>query len=228
MKEKDIIYSRKVTCPVCSNKFTSMKTMESKLRVASTDSDLFTRYKTKTHPLKYNTIVCANCGYSALEENFKAISAKKKQIIEEKVTPRWVRQDYTGTRTLNESIICFKLVLYCTQITGARKAELAGICLKIAWLYRLKEDKEENTYLELSKKLYEQSFKEEDNVMDELTLLYLIGELNKRLGNMDEAITWISRVISSPYIKNNPQIEKLARDQWEELKEYRTAQKESS
>ena len=228
MKEEDIIYSRKVTCPVCNNKFTSMKIMESKLRVKSTDSDLFTRYRADTHPLKYNTIVCENCGYSALEENFKTISSRKKQIIKEKVTPKWVRQDYTGVRTLEESIICFKLVLYCTQITGAKKAELAGICLKIAWLYRLKEDKEENTYLVLSEKLYERSFKEEDGVMDEITLTYLIGELNLRLGNMDKAISWISKVVSDPYIKNNPQIEKLAREQWELMKEYRSSQKETS
>ena len=45
---------------------------------------------------------------------------------------------------------------------------------------------------------------------------------------MDKAISWISKVVSNPSIRNNPQIEKLARDQWEDLKEYRELQKESS
>lgn len=225
---EQMIYSRKLTCPVCANKFNSMKVMESKLRVEETDTDLFTRYKGDIHPLRYNAIVCPNCGNSALEENFKNMSARKKEIIKEKVTPKWSGKNFTKERSLNESIVCFKLALYCAEITGAKKAELAGICLKTAWLYRIKKDEKETKFLGLAARLYEESFSEEDNIMDELTLLYLIGEINRRLGEMDKAIQWIGKVISNPYIKNNPKIERLARDQWETIKEFRSLDAQTS
>lgn len=223
-----MIYSRKVACPVCNHKFTSMKVIESKLRVEENDTDLFTKYRGDVHPLQYNSVVCPSCGNSALENNFKNMIPRKKEVIKEKVTPKWCGQDYTKKRTLDESIICLKLVLYCAEITKSKKAELAGICLKIAWLYRIKEGAEEMKFLKLSVKLYEESFKEEDIEMDELTLTYLIGELNRRTGDMEKATSWLGRVVSSPYIKNNPQIEKLARDQWELMKEFRSQQKQTS
>lgn len=228
MKEKvdKMIYSIKLTCPVCANKFTNMKVMESKLRAEEVDTDLFTRYKGGVHPLIYNAIVCPECGNSALEENFRSISPRKKETIKEQITPRWTKQDHTQERTLAESIVCLKLVLYCAQITGAKKAELAGISLKIAWVYRIKEDEKEMKFLKIAARLYEESYAEEDGQMDELTITYLIGELNRRTGDMEKATSWLARVVSSPYIKNNPQIEKLARDQWETMKEYRNSIKQ--
>lgn len=225
---EQMIYSRKLTCPVCSNKFTSMKVMESKLRIEETDTDLFVKYKGGVHPLRYGAIVCPECGNSALEENFKGMNARKKEVIEEKVTPKWSKRNFTKERSLNDSIVCLKLALYCAEITGARKAELAGICLKTAWLYRIKQDEKEIKFLGLAARLYEESFSEEDSGMDELTILYLIGEINRRLGEMDKAIKWIGKVISNPYIKNNPKIEKLARDQWEVIKEFRNVDSQTS
>lgn len=223
-----MIYSRKLTCPVCRNKFTSMKVKESKLRIEETDTDLFIKYKGDDHPLKYSAVVCPECGYSSLEQNFDYINTKRQTLIKEKITPKWVKKDYTQNRTLKESIDCFKLSLYCAEVMGFKKVELAGICLKIAWLYRLKKDKTEVRFLEISRRLYEQSYTEEDSEMDEITLLYLIGELSRRVGDMKNAITWLGRVISNPYIKNNPQIEKLARMQWEDIKEYRTLESKAN
>ena len=226
-KEEKMIYSIKLTCPVCNHKFTNMKVMESKLRAEETDSDLFTKYKGGIHPLIYNAVVCPECGNSALEENFRKINPRKKETIKEEITPRWTKQDHTKERTLKESVVCLKLVLYCTQITGGKKAELAGICLKIAWVYRIKQEEEkEMKFLRLAARLYEESYAEEDGQMDELTITYLIGELNRRTGDMEKAMNWLGKVVSSPYIRNNPQIEKLARDQWEIMKEYRNSKKQ--
>lgn len=209
-----MIYSISLTCPVCSFKFKNMKVKESKLRIVEMQADLFTIYRGEIHPLIYDAIVCPNCGNSALEDKFRTISGWRKQIITEKVTPNWSRQDYTKERTIEEGIVCFKLALYCAEITKTKKDELAGICLKIAWLYRMKKDKDENDFLTLAAKLYEKSYLEEESDMNELTLTYLVGEINRRLGNMEKASIWLERVISNPYIKDNPKIEKLAREQW--------------
>ncbi len=216
-----MVYSRKLTCPVCKNNFTNMKVKESKLRIEQTDTDLFVKYIGDTHPLMYSAIVCPECGYSSLENNFENVNPRKRKVIEDTITPRWIKKDYTETRTIDESIDCTKLSLYCAEVMKFKKIELAGICLKIGWLYRLKGDEMEKRFLSLSRNLYEESYLEEESEMDEITHLYLIGELSRRIGDMPSAINWLGRVISNPYIKNNPQVEKLARDQWEDVKEYR-------
>lgn len=218
---KDMIYSRKVSCPICKKNFTNMKVMESKLRVEEAHTDLFIKYKGNVHPLQYNAIVCPQCGYAALENNFNKILPRNHDIIKEKVSSKWAGKDYTGKRTLKESIICFKLALYCAELIKSKKVELAGMCLKIAWLYRIKENEEKNEakFLKLSVELYEASYLSEDSDMDEITLTYLMGELYRRLGEVDKATSWLSKVVANPYIKSNPKIEKLAREQWQEIKE---------
>jgi len=50
--------------------------------------------------------------------------------------------------------------------------------------------------------------------MDELTVIYLIGELSRRLEMYDKAIEWFSKVVSHPERDFNIRIEKLAREQW--------------
>ena len=215
------IYSKKLTCPVCTNKFTSMKSMDSKLRVEKMDSDFLTYYKGENIPLKYSVFVCPKCGYSAIENSFNNMNARKKQIIKDKITKKWVEKDYTGKRTIQEAIICYKLALYCGEVLALKKVELAGICLKIAWLYRMNDDEREKRFLKFSVELYEKSYSEEDSNMDELTLTYLIGELYRRIGNIDQATNWMGKVVSKPYIKSNPKIEKLAREQWQIIKENR-------
>lgn len=223
-----MIYSRKLTCPVCKNNFTNMKVKESKLRIEKTDTDLFVQYRDDVHPLMYNAVVCPECGYSSLENNFDQISSTRRDMIKKNITSKWIKKHYTESRTLDESIACFKLSLYCGEVMKFKKAELAGICLKIGWLYRLKDDEKENRFLTIARNLYEESYIEEDSAMDEITHLYLIGELSRRVGDMDKAVTWLGRVVSNPYIKNNPQIETLARDQWEDIKEYRTLESKAN
>ena len=50
--------------------------------------------------------------------------------------------------------------------------------------------------------------------MDELKLGYLLGEINRRLGNKDEAVKWFNGILSNPNINSNPMLEKMVREQW--------------
>ena len=75
----------------------------------------------------------------------------------------------------------------------------------------------EMAYMKTALECYQKSYATEDLTtggMDEIQLLYLIGELHRRTGKRNEAINWFNRVITHPNIKNNPYIEKLAREQW--------------
>ncbi|MNI97829.1 hypothetical protein D3C73_1565510 [compost metagenome] len=49
-------------------------------------------------------------------------------------------------------------------------------------------------------------------------LLYLIGELNRRVGNNHEAVKWFSRVINDKNIVDSAMIH-ASREQWKLLRE---------
>jgi len=46
--------------------------------------------------------------------------------------------------------------------------------------------------------------------MDKYSAMYLIGELNRRLGNPEDSLVWFSNVITTPNVKQN--LKELARD----------------
>lgn len=215
------LYMKSEVCPVCGHEFKSTSVKHSRVRRLKTDTDFMVHYKT-TSPLLYEALVCKECGYAALGSKFEYVSNENKKIVKEEITKKWNKQDYTGERTIEEALHCYKLALYCGQVLKYKRFELANICLRIGWMYRLKEDiNSEERFLELAKKLFEKAYMSESipyDKMSEDALTYLVGELNMRLGNYDESINWFSKTIYSSTIKSNPRIEKLARDQWSDAK----------
>ncbi|WDU84426.1 DUF2225 domain-containing protein [Caloramator sp. Dgby_cultured_2] len=53
--------------------------------------------------------------------------------------------------------------------------------------------------------------------LDQHTLMYLIGEIARRLGKNDEALLWFGKVIVSRSVK--PRIKDMAREQKELIKQ---------
>jgi len=218
------LYDKRVKCSVCNKEFITKKVRTSKLILSKRDSDFLSYYKGE-NPIKYNVFVCPYCGYSAVEENFNDINVNDKDVILEKVSSNWNwnKRKFSGRRSIGKSIEAYKLALYCGQILKLKKYDLANICLKIGWLYRAKEDiKEENRFLNLAKTLYSEAYYKEslkDGALDELTLIYLLGEISRRLGEKEEALKWFNIALKNPRIKDNIAIERLTREQWQLTKE---------
>lgn len=220
----DELYEKKLNCPVCDKDFVTYKVRSTQLKIVKKDSDFLTYYKGE-NPIKYNVFVCPKCGYSAMEKSFDKINERGKKIIREKVSSRWEEKDFSGKRNIEDAINTYKLALYCGQVLELDKLQLGGICLRLGWLYRINKDKEEFRFIDLALKLYEEAFLEESLLgsgMNEATLGYLIGELNRRAGHADESVSWFSKVVSMDGIKDNPRIEKMAREQWRIAKEERS------
>lgn len=216
MTNISLLYDKKVKCPVCNNSFNSKKVRISKLRLLKRDEDFLSYYK-DINPLLYNIFVCPNCGYAAREERFNKISFRDREKVLERVSKRWNKRSYGTIRSMKEAIETYKLALYIGEILNYKNLELANLCLNIAWLYRMGENKEEYRFLNLSKNLFEKAYSKESMIgynMDELKLAYLIGELNRRLGNKSEAIKWFNTCISNPELKSNKALENLVREQW--------------
>lgn len=221
-------YTKKITCPVCDSSFDILKVTSSYVRVSKKDEDFCPHYET-INPLLYYPCICANCGYAAMEEKFESISDKDIKIIQEKIMPRWVKRDFPQERTINLAIDIYKIVLLNLQARGANHSEVASACMKIGWLYRYLEDPKEEIFLNLALGEYKNAYENESfptETLDEITCMYIIGELLRRQGNINDAAKWFYKVISCKILdeankaKNN-MIINMARDQLQNIREQR-------
>jgi uncharacterized protein (DUF2225 family) len=170
--------------------------------------------------------VCEFCGYAAQAERFEEISSRDAEKIIKEITPRWKKRNFTGVRTPEKGLEAFKLALYNAQTIEAKPSDYAKICMRIAWIYRILKDEREGKFLEHALKFYCEAYEKERfpiGKMDEFTCMYMIAELNRRIGNYDEAIKWFNRLISSQEARKNKVIMEMAREQYYITKE----QKES-
>lgn len=218
----DALYDKSFTCPVCKNEFTTKQVKKKYIKVLKRDSDLMVHYDAE-NPMIYSVVVCKKCGYSNLANKFEELNYKRKQMFHEKLSSIWKEKDYTGERTVREGIETYKLMLFCEDLIEAKYYEKAGTILKISWLYRiLGEIEDEAKYQEVALALYKEAFETEDlsrGVVNDVTVNYLIAELSFRLGDIETATKWMSSLISNRNLRNHPQIEKLAKEQWLKIKE---------
>mgnify|MGYP003882204689 CR=1 FL=1 len=216
----EILYDKKVKCPVCGNEFITKKVKVSKLHLIKQDTDFMPYYK-EENPIKYSVFVCPNCGYSATEDKFDSITSRKKDIILNEIALKWNKRSYGGIRTIEQAIEAYKLALYIGQLLDYSKIELGSLALNLVWLYRLKDDQiEEIRFLRLTRNLFEEGYYKEplsNTNMDELKLAYLIGEINRRLGDKEKSLKWFNTVVSSH--GTNPTIKNMAAEQWRLIKE---------
>lgn len=216
----EFLYNKEVICPVCKKRFNVTKIKIKGCKVASRDTDYCIFYE-GLNPLYYDVWVCENCGYAAQADKFGDIGDRDAKIIRENLLPRWKKRSFAGERSVDTSLDAFKLVLYNLQLRKAKSSEFAKICIRIAWLYRMKNDEKEHEFIKYALKYYTDTYEKENfpvDKLDEFTCLYMIGELNRRAGKYEEAVKWLSRLISSPDARRNPALIETAREQFQLVK----------
>ncbi|MFG6348263.1 MAG: DUF2225 domain-containing protein [Lachnospiraceae bacterium] len=215
--ESDLLFDKSYTCPVCDKAFRSKMIKTGKVKLLKQDTDLRPIYK-YVDSIKYDVLVCPRCGYGALSRFFKFMMPSQAKLISENISRNFKGLPETGdTYTYDDAIARYQLALANAIVKKAKASERAYTCLKMAWLYRgkaetLPEDtpdrdkiiselkKEEESLLVTAYEGFSDSFLKEDFPMcgmDELTVTYLVAELARRAGQYDEAIRWISRVLTS-------------------------------
>lgn len=220
MSEHSPFFERQYTCPICKTNFTSLAVRSSSVYVEQKEPDLHVIYR-GVSPLHYSIIVCPGCYYATSNKSFTQEIDPK--LLEKLISALYQLRpdqpnDYTRERDLDTALDSFKLAIRSAQLKQVRAGELAGLFMGAAWMSREAGDPElEEVYLKeaLSHYLeaYNRDFKSIGNMSD-VQAAYLIGELYRRTGNYKEAISWFNRVIVHKYIKQYPNIEKLAREQW--------------
>jgi hypothetical protein len=212
----DVLYRKEVLCPVCGSTFKTSKVRLSRSKVEKRDEDFCIYYKGE-NPIYYEVWVCPECGYAAMEAHFQDIDEWGRDKVRKNISVKWRKRSYGSQRGIDEAINCYKLALYCSRVIEAKASTTASLCLRLAWLYRMQQDPREKEFLKHALNFYMEAFSKERfpiGKMNEITMMYLIGELHRRLGNYEEAVKWFNRVVSHPSRHSNPAIEKMARDQW--------------
>lgn len=229
--QKDLshLYDKKVTCPICGSSFSVKAVKTSSYRMKDKDSDFFIRYDL-INPYFYDVWLCNSCGYAAMKADFEKIKSFQKDLVKQNITSRWKGRTYTEPYDLPIAIERYKLSLLNYVFMEAPASKKAMNCLKLAWMSRLAEDsKMELEYLNQSLKGFNDAYFNEDFPiygMDRFTTMYLIGELNRRIGNGEEAMLWFSKVITTPSVSKR--LKELARDQKDLIKSVKSEENADS
>ncbi|WP_412762735.1 DUF2225 domain-containing protein [Peribacillus frigoritolerans] len=82
--------------------------------------------------------VCPHCGFSYSEDFSRYFPPTTMEIILEKVSSHWVPHHFSKEISIKDAINTYKLASYCGALKKEKHIILAGLCLRIAWLYRIK------------------------------------------------------------------------------------------
>lgn len=217
----ELLYNKKIICPVCNKQIEVTKVKTRACKVKSRDTDMCVHYE-NINVLYYDVWVCENCGYAALQDKFEGIFTRDIQTIKDKISSHWTKRSFTGERDIDKAIEAFKLALLNLNVRNAKSSELAKVCLRIAWLYRDKNDPKEIEFLNFALNSYNEAYQKERfplDRLDEITCMYIIAELFRRVGKLDDAVLWFSRLVASPEARRNPKIIDMARDQYQLAKD---------
>lgn len=219
--ELDLYYQKKINCHHCLDTFETYRVRSTKAKFVKRDAD-YCPYYEDANPVLYEVNVCPTCGFSFTDNFSMARIFKYKDIIEEKYVSKLAsKPNLCNERTEEEALYAYKLALYSAQLVEENKLILANIALRIAWINRyLKNEEEEKRYLKNVVELYTEVYETEDLdkiPMDKYLLIYLIGELNGRLGDYQKVKRWFSNIIED---KNaEPKILNLTKSRWQDYRE---------
>lgn len=204
-------YESKVDCKFCKKHFTTYKARPNRYQLIGEDTDFMPIYE-GLNPLLYEVAVCPHCGYAYHKSMTRTYGPFMMLVNELYIKELKKPADICQERTVDDAIVSYQLSYLVSRASMEESLLMANLALKIAWLYRLKQDAElELRYLESAREFYSKSFATNQEGTERIQYLY--AELSLRLGDVKEAKKGFSRLISDRNISNK--YRKLARNRWE-------------
>lgn len=235
IQEKDMIYDKVFKCPCCDGNAPAKIMKSGKAKLIGTDQDLRPRYE-GIDPIKYDVILCPNCGYTALTRFFPNLTGPQAKLIKEKISASVKIPNYNNdTYSYGEAVERYKLALVNAVVKRGRASEKAYICLKSAWLMRGYRESLTGTMKETPELESELKAREEEYIqnayngfvearqnegfpmcgMDEITVDYLLGVLAAHLRKYDVASRMVASILTSSSANNR--MKDKARDLKEQI-----------
>ena len=221
MSEKQLV-ARDLTCPACESTFALYTPKSRAYQLLDRDADYCPRYE-GVNPLFYQVWVCPRCSFAAYKEHWKSLSEAERvgmrQISSE--AKEGMRFDFSQPeRSLFAAILSFQLAYRCyLRRMPTAHDHLGSVQLRLAWLCRLGNDrKREIQHMGAAMAHFAEAFDTGRNLtISPGKLAYLLGELNRRVGNGEAAVEWFMRAIKEDPGKG--EIYRLSRDQLYAAKE---------
>ncbi|MBD7985601.1 DUF2225 domain-containing protein [Sporosarcina sp. Sa2YVA2] len=219
-------YMKKMECINCKEKFTTTKIRSRFVRVQKHDTDFKPVYADMAiNPLLYNVAVCPHCGFSYTDDFSTYFAPGVKKEITDTITSLWSGRSFGNGRTIEEAIEAYKLAYLSASVKKEKSLTMAGITLRIAWLYNdLQEYDTEKRFRSIARDLYTEAYSEGDHVgtqMSETRVLYMIAELSHQIGDAEGATRNFSKVIEGQRTSTEPHIIEMAKERWQEIREKR-------
>lgn len=212
------LYSIKVKCCNCERKFSTSRVRPSLKNAIRRDSDFCAYYKAE-NPDYYVVRVCPTCGFASTENSADKLSDLQRKSFTEQVGKRWKSRDFGEERSWEAALETYKLALLCAQSINDKDRIIASLLHHIAWLYRYKgETEQEQRFLCYALEEYVKVYERDGIGGNDARLMYLIGELNRRIGEFATAVMWFSRLINDQKIMDAAMI-RAAREQWTLLRD---------
>ena len=228
-EEKDFLFDKSYTCPVCDTEFKTKTIKVGKAKLLGTDSDLRPKYD-KVDSLKYDIILCPHCGYAALARYFKVITPPQAKLVKENISKGFKAIPEHPIYSYDDAMERYKLALANAIVKRGKASEKAYICLKMAWIARGKMEQLDITdaaydeqmrlcqadEMELLKSALEGFLAARQSEsfpmcgMDETTVDYLISVTAIKFEKYDVAAKLISGILLSP--NANARMKDKARD----------------
>jgi len=232
MQATEQIWLKKIECPLCYESFTTENIWQNKVVVLEEYPDLGKRYS-GTNPLYYSVWVCPSCLYADFrgDEYFNTLKIVDEDFEEDYSIFKMVAEDadYKQPRTIDLAIKSYKLAILTGKHKRVSNARLGTFNLRLAWLYRsIKKTDQEEKYLRYTLDYYLQAYQGEDSPdfgnLSDGGITYLLGELYRRCGDLKTAVNFFQKVANDKELNAEPKYIKMARFQWESLKDNPNAQ----
>lgn len=224
MTELQPLYDKKCECMMCKTKFTTKKLRSRFVVVKSYDTDFAPTYENiENDPNLYFVAVCPKCGFSFTDDFAPYFPPGSKEIIDSKIAQQWLPRSFGEVRTNQVAAKTIKLAAYCGTLKKEKHVSIAGLFMRLAWIYRaLLDHEQEQRFMKLAVDEYMEAYISDDyrgTQMTELRLLYMIAELSRRTGQVDQSVKYFSKVIEKQGSFNEAKIVEMARDRWQEIRE---------
>ncbi|MDZ5472114.1 DUF2225 domain-containing protein [Bacillus sp. 31A1R] len=229
MTEITPLFDKNCECPICKQKFTTKKVRSRFIKVTEYDSDFCPTYaSSENNPILYHVNVCPHCGFSFSDDTNPYFHPGSKELIIEKVCSQWVPRDYGEERTVYDAIKSYKLAAFCATLKKEKHVNIAGLYMRLAWLYRsLNDPDQEGRFMKLATHEYLESYMADDfrgTQVSDVRIFYLIGELSRRNGLIEQAVKYFSKVIEKQKSTVETKIVSMARERWYEIREMQKEQ----
>jgi len=217
------LWNKKLTCPFCSKEFETTRLRASAIRVKEKWTDFGSLYE-GVSPTHYSITACPHCMVAARNEEFEKFNAGYEPKLMEfskrarAQAPAKAELFALGELSVEQAVKRHELAIACHKMRAhSEPGELAGLYLHIVWMYRSNgnpegERKALAPALEAYKEFYEKGSKMPEK-LGEPGVLYLIGELYRRLNDFREARSYYAKALGSKELGAFPNIESLLREQ---------------